>query len=158
MPALVTIVLAAWWFIYRPLAEQPQDWTPVESSFALCGERFGEASGCVVDGDTVFIGEGARRRRIRLTGYDAPELDADCAGEQAVAQEARRALHQWLATGAFEWSGGSEPPRDQYGRELREARRLTGENTYEYLAETMIDADLAADSGWGANEIDWCTR
>ena len=57
----------------------------------------------------------------------------------------------WLSQGPFEWTGGTDPPRDKYGRELRAARRGT-----EDLAEVMISAKLAEGSGWGATRIDWC--
>ncbi|WP_340588504.1 hypothetical protein [Erythrobacter alti] len=42
-------------------------------------------------------------------------------------------------------------PFDQYGRELRAARR--GD---EYLADVMIEGGLARDNGWGAGKADWC--
>lgn len=128
----------------------------VNDSFALCGERWSGAAGCVVDGDTIVIGNGATRRRIRFTGFDAPELDGACLAERARAQDARMALHQWLAKGAFEWSGDTDPLRDQYGRELREARRARADGGYTYLAATMIGRDLALQNDWPSPQVDWC--
>ena len=53
--------------------------------------------------------------------------------------------------GRFSWTGGTEPPRDQYGRELREIRRGA-----KALADHMVDARLAEGSGWGAERVEWC--
>ena len=156
VPVLIAIVSAAWWFLYRPYAHE-QGWVPVTDSFALCGEPWSGAQGCVVDGDTLVLGNGGARRRIRLTGYDAPEMEGACPAENTRALEARQALHEWLGRGPFEWNGAAEPPRDQYGRELREVRRKLADGSREYLAETMIERGLASDSGWGSAPVDWCS-
>ena len=116
----------------------------VRQPFGLCGQRGGSA--CVIDGDTLAIGQ----RRIRLTGFDTPELDGACEAERAQARAARTALYAWLSQGPFTWTGGAEPPRDRYGRELREASR--GDET---LVEHMIDAGLAEGDGWGEGR-EWC--
>nr|WP_247713386.1 thermonuclease family protein [Qipengyuania polymorpha] len=102
---------------------------------------------CVIDGDTLAIGQ----RRVRLTGYDAPEMDGACKYERAKAREAKDELHRWLARGRFTWTGGDNPPRDRWGRELREARR--GDDL---LAEHMVSAGLAEEMGWGAERREWC--
>lgn len=155
VPALLLIVMAAWWFGVRPVMEE-QGWVRVDQEFALCGERGSSADGCVVDGDTLTIGFGNDRRRIRLTGFDAPELEGACPAESEAAVSARSALHDWLSQGRFEWNGAQDPPYDQYGRELRSVRRTTSDGQREYLAETMIERGLAAESGWGAEPKDWC--
>ena len=117
------------------------EWNAVERQFTICGER-GSAA-CVVDGDTLAIGQ----RRIRLTGYDAPELDGECEAERRLAKVAREELAAWLNLGPFEMEGGAEPPFDRYGRELRSIRRGR-----ELLADTMVDRELARgsrlDRGW----------
>ncbi|MGB3469864.1 MAG: hypothetical protein WBA51_03460 [Erythrobacter sp.] len=154
VPALVAIVAGLWWYGVRPIAYE-QGWVPVTGRFAECGSGRG-AEGCVVDGDTVIIGFGAERRRIRLTGFDAPEIEGTCPAESRLAITARTALTAWLAQGVFEWNGSDDPPRDQYGRELREVRRVAGDGTREYLAETMITRGLARESGWGAEPVEWC--
>ena len=137
-------LLGGWWLLKDRLTPpEPQD--TVSLSFRLCGEA--GRGPCVIDGDTLAIGQ----RRVRLTGYDAPELDGACAAEVAKAQEARAALRDWLAEGAFTWTGGDEPPRDRYGRELREARR--GDDA---LAEHMVEVGLAEGNGWGAERREWC--
>ncbi|MEO0591741.1 MAG: hypothetical protein AAFZ11_14455, partial [Pseudomonadota bacterium] len=91
VPTLVTIVAALWWFGIRPATEE-QGWMPVDVEFSLCGQG-PLTTGCVVDGDTLIIGTpGERRRRIRLTGFDAPEMDGVCEAERALARTARAAL------------------------------------------------------------------
>ncbi|MEL7319235.1 MAG: hypothetical protein AAFN04_11420 [Pseudomonadota bacterium] len=155
VPTLVTIVAAIWWFGVRPITHE-QGWVPVRMDFSVCGQ--GErTTGCVVDGDTLRVDvRGQRPRRIRLTGFDTPELDGACEAERQLADQARQAVAAWLAKGPFEWNGADDPPYDQYGRELREIRRKASDGSAEYLGETLIDAGLADPSGWGELETDWC--
>lgn len=155
LPILLLIVLALWWFVIRP-SSMGQDWVPVETRFAQCGADGERETGCVIDGDTVVIGFSRAQRRIRLTGYDAPELDGACTAEREAAQSAQRQLRDWLNQGPFEWSGGAQPPRDQYGRELRDVRRKTSDGQYDFLSDWMIDQNLAGESGWGAFMPNWC--
>lgn len=143
-PIFIGAILLAWLAIGTRPDAQPQT-IDVGTIFTLCGE--GGSSACVIDGDTVAIG----RRRVRLTGYDSPELDGACEAERVAALAARRELHAWLAKGRFSWTGGTEPPYDRYGRELREARRGA-----DLLSDHMIDAGLAQGSGWGAERVEWC--
>lgn len=146
--------MLAWWFVFRPIAQE-QGWVRVDTSFALCGEA-ARATGCVIDGDTLVLGFGREQRRVRLTGFDAPELDGQCEAERALAQAARLRLHQWLGEGAFEWNGADDPPRDRFGRELRAARRTSPGHQREPLAETMIASGLASSRAWGEPPRDWC--
>lgn len=126
------------------------DWQMQQGgAFTLCGEK--RASRCVVDGDTVMLGQ----RRVRLTGYDAPELDGACEAERLLARRAQVALRDWLNRGPFQLDGGADPPRDRYGRELRAARRDDAAGQ-EWLAETMVEAGLARTTGWGADAAGWC--
>ena len=140
----IAAVLVGASYLYRDRLSPPEPVSEVTLSFGLCGDSW---AACVIDGDTVAIGQ----RRVRLTGYDAPEMDGACEAERVKAREARTALHTWLAKGRFTWTGGTEPPRDQYGRELREASRGG-----EALADHMIGAGLAEGSGWGAERVAWC--
>lgn len=159
VPILALVVMLAWWFVFRPVAQE-QGWVRVEASFALCGAPRDpdepRAHGCVIDGDTLALGSGSTQRRIRLTGFDAPELDGPCEAERELAEAARVRLHEWLARGEFEWNGAEDPPRDRYGRELRSARRSDLGGSREYLAETMIASGLAAPREWGQVPRDWC--
>ena len=120
----------------------------------------GYAANCVIDGDTIRIG----KRRIRLTGFDAPELNGQCPAERAAARQAQAELVPWLALGPFQLDGGDDPPRDQYGRELRAARRLAPSGELQLLSDHMIAAHLAQgdywDTGWsddwGIGRVNWC--
>ena len=143
--AVLLALLLGFWLLPNEREAQPEALELVDLSFRLCGEA---GSGpCVIDGDTLAIGQ----RRVRLTGFDTPEMDGACETERFKAAQARDALLSWLDQGRFHWTGGAEPPRDRYGRELREARR--GEDL---LAEVMIGAGLAEGSGWGAERVEWC--
>ena len=155
VPVLLGIVMAVWWFGLRPHMDE-QGWVRVTQDFALCGAGGRSAEGCVVDGDTLIIGFGGDRRRIRLKGFDAPELDGACAAEREAAIAARDALHDWLGQGPFEWDGADQPARDQYGRELRAVRRIREDGSTEYLAETLLERDLVSASGWGTSPRNWC--
>lgn len=149
------LIGAAWWLTSGPgwgLGETLRsqfgigaDWSEGNARFAICGER--SARACVIDGDTVVIGD----RRIRLTGFDAPELDGECEAERLLARQSREALKEWLNRGAWQMDGGDEPPRDLYGRELRAVRRVSGQQV-EWLDEAMTQRGLArrdrSDAGW----------
>lgn len=156
VPVLLGIVMAVWWFGVRPhMAEQ--GWVRVTQDFALCSSAGRSADGCVIDGDTLIIGFGSDRRRIRLTGFDAPEMDGACPTEREAAIAARDALHDWLGQGPFEWDGADQPARDQYGRELRAVRRINADGSAEFLADTLLERELVSESGWGTTPRDWCT-
>ena len=143
--ALLVALIAAGLLLGNRL-NPPEPVTAVGMTFRLCGTP--GPGPCVIDGDTLAIG----KRRVRLTGFDAPEMDGACKLEVAKANRAKLELHRWLARGRFEWTGGTEPPYDRYGRELRGARR--GDDL---LADHMIGAGLAEGSGWGASAVDWCS-
>lgn len=154
IPTLLLVLMLAWWFAFRPWAASRAEWTPATQGFDLCGER-GRGHACVTDGDTVMLGYGEGARRIRLTGFDAPEMAGACPAERAAALRARQELQLWLNRGAFEWDGGADPPRDRYGRELRSARRTLPDGSHQLLADHMIDAKLAEGPGpW--ERRDWC--
>lgn len=152
LAALAAVLIASAWYL-RPV-ENPDEWQVVNPPFGTCGTR-GRPFACVSDGDTVTLGYGASARRIRLKGFDAPEVDGACPAERAMAARATTALYDWLNRGAFEWDGGIESPRDRYGRELRTARRALPDGSYEELADVMIEADLAEGNAiW--ERRDWC--
>ena len=147
---LVIVGLIGVTVVLTRLPTSLRDSEAMDGQFTLCGEH-GSAA-CVIDGDTIAIGQ----RRIRLTGFDAPEMDGACEAEQVKARAARGALRDWLNQAPFLLGGGEDPPRDQYGRELRDAWRQLEGGGEEWLSEWMIDRKLAADNGWGGSDIDWC--
>lgn len=154
IPVLLLAIMLAWWFLYRPWVASLAEWEPAQYSFDICGER-GRGFACVSDGDTVTLGYGSGARRIRLTGFDAPEIEGRCKKESALALRAQHELRGWLNQGKFEWDGGAEPPRDRYGRELRAVRRTLPDGSHASLAEHMIDMRLAEGPGpW--ERRDWC--
>lgn len=140
---IIVIIAASLAWMRWPITEEETQ--SVDMRFTLCGERGSQA--CVIDGDTVMIG----RRKIRITGYNAPELKGDCAAEIALAIRSRAVLRDWLNQGAFTMSGGGDPPYDQYGRELRELKR-----DKEWLSEVMIAQGVAQEAGWGFQRGGWC--
>ena len=125
------------------------EWEVVSARVTICADQ--RADACVLDGDTLMLGP----RRIRLTGYDAPEIRGECEAERLLARRATIALADWLSEAPFAMDGGADPPRDKYGRELRAVRRGDGLSR-EWLDEHMTDAGLARRSGWGAGTADWC--
>lgn len=153
-PALVLALVAAWWWGLRPIIDE-QGWVTVTDPVSVCGDER-RTPICAVDGDTLVVGSGPQRRRVRLTGYDAPELDGACEAERIRARDARAALAKWLNRDPFEWDGADDPPRDQYGRELRAVRRTSRDGAREYLSDIMIGRGLAGESGWGTEAVDWC--
>ncbi len=141
-PALFLVLLLGAWLMAQQQGWGQGRWDPMERQFTICGE--GASAACVVDGDTLAIGA----RRIRLVGYDAPELDGQCRAERQLARVAREELASWLNLGAFEMEGGTDVPHDIYGRELRELRRGS-----EMLADTMVGRGLASRS---SADRSWC--
>lgn len=144
-------LLIAWYFSrWQGPSWIQGEFEMVSARFTLCSERYSQH--CVVDGDTILIA----KRKIRLSGYDAPELEGACAQESQLARKAGRALRDWLNQGPFVMSGGDDPNFDKYGRELRETHRRGGNGARRYLADHMIHAGLAEGSGWGAIRREWC--
>ena len=150
-PLLLGALLIAGWYVTRPLVAPEWNAVPADAAaFGVCGER-GRPHACVTDGDTVTLGYGPAARRLRLRGFDAPEIAGACPAESARAAEAQAALLAWLNAGPFEWDGGDDPPRDRYGRELRSARR--GEVL---LADHMVERGLANRDDAHFMATDWC--
>ena len=79
----LVFALAIGWFLWGDRLVPPPPQSEVAITFRPCGTP---GSGpCVIDGDTVAIGQ----RRVRLTGYDAPEMDGECPAESTEAREAK---------------------------------------------------------------------
>ena len=123
---------------------------PVDTYFTRCGPGRGHA--CVIDGDTIKIGE----RKIRVIGIDTPEIQGRCEAERVMAQKAAERMRSWVNAGPFEMVGRIDEPTDRYGRDLRTLRRqLPGGAGTEYAARIMREAGLARQysGGWRAG---WC--
>ena len=90
----------------------------ISASFTRCGQ--GSSMACVVDGDTIRLGQ----RRIRLIGIDAPELaNARCGAERALGERSAHRLLALVNQGEFDLVGHRFQDRDSHGRDLRLARR-----------------------------------
>jgi len=98
-----------------PIATRPER---VEARFTRCGQ--GRSMACVVDGDTIRLGQ----RRVRLVGIDAPEINgAACAAERALGERSADRLLEFVNQGGFDLVGHRFHNRDSHGRDLRLARR-----------------------------------
>lgn len=98
-----------------PTAGRPER---IDARFERCGQ--GSSMACVVDGDTIRLGQ----RRVRLIGIDAPELaSAQCPAERALAERSANRLLALINQGEFDLVGHRFHNRDGHGRDLRLARR-----------------------------------
>lgn len=138
---LLAIAAAIWPAMDAGLIEPPAFLSsapePVDETFTRCGRGRGHA--CVVDGDTIRLGQ----RRIRIVGIDAPEVRGQCVAETRLAEAATLRLRQLLNEGAFEMVGRLDEPRDRYGRELKSLRRRQAEGNYVSIAAEMRDGGHA---------------
>ena len=106
----------------------------------ICGS--GRRINCVVDGDTIWVD----REKIRLEGFNAPEMNGECDRERRMAVEARAELRRALDGRAFaiERSG-----TDRYGRTLATVR-VDGED----VGHRLIARGLAHE--WRGFKESWC--
>ena len=126
---------------FGPLAGRPER---VSATFTRCGQ--GSSFACVVDGDTIRLGD----RRVRIMGIDAPELTAArCPGERALAESAANRLVGLVNDGAFDMVGHRFWTRDGYGRDLRLLRR--GDAS---IGGTLVEEGLA--KRYYGTKIRWC--
>ncbi len=124
-----------------PLASRPQR---ISAEFTRCGR--GRSMACVVDGDTIRLGD----RRIRILGIDTPELtDARCAGERALAERAADRLLALVNQGGFDLIGHRFRDQDGHGRDLRLLRR--GDVS---LGQVLIDEGHA--QRYYGTKVRWC--
>lgn len=135
--------------------ERAGPWDALPQKIDVCGEPTSWRA-CAIDGDTLSLAApGGKRRRVRLTGYDAPEIAGKCAAESALALKARSELVRWLNERPAFLDGGANPPRDDYRRELRRGRRVLADGRTEWLDDHMVEAGLAHRDG-PAIAGDWC--
>lgn len=124
-----------------PLAMRPER---ISAEFTRCGRA--RSFACVVDGDTIRIGQ----RRVRLIGIDAPELgEPRCETERAAAERSAERLLALVNQGDFELIGHRLRDRDHYGRDLRVLRRDGAS-----LGATMV-AEGHAQRYFG-HKSNWC--
>ncbi len=116
----------------------------VGATFTRCGQ--GSSFACVVDGDTIRLGE----RRVRMLGIDAPELTvARCPGERALAESAANRLLALVNQGSFDMVAHRFWQKDGHGRDLRLLKR--GDLS---LGNVLIDEGLAR--RYFGSKVSWC--
>lgn len=99
---------------------------------------------CVVDGDTIwFDGE-----KIRLEGFNTPEMNGECGRERQLARKARSRLSRALSSNPFEVNRGGY---DRYGRRLA----TVSINSVD-VGDPLIRDGLAHE--WQGHKEDWCNR
>lgn len=101
----------------------------------------------VVDGDTIHLGT----ERIRLMGYDTPELRGECVAERERAREARRILKVTLEN--FDYSLERHGV-DRYGRTLAVLTVHDDEGSAD-MADVMVLLGLARYYD-GGRRVGWC--
>ncbi len=99
----------------------------------------------VIDGDTVVT---ARGEKVRLMGFDTPEIRGECPRERAMARQATAMLQHLAASGLTLERRG----RDRYGRTLVTAT-TPGDSD---VAATLIRAGLAHPYGGRGPRGGWC--
>ena len=142
-PFALAGILGALWVGYDPAVIEPpsflsSDPERVTEHFTRCG--IGRGHACVIDGDTLKIGQ----RRIRIIGIDAPETHpARCPKEARLGEAATAKLQELLNQGAFEMVAPIYGSRDKYGRDLRTVQRRLPEGRLQSVAEDMRTSGLA---------------
>lgn len=134
---LLAIVLLLWMALDPALVEPPAilsgEPEKVSGQFTRCGP--GRGTFCVVDGDTIKLGE----RKIRIVGIDAPELHPSlCAEEARLGEAASADLQRLLNQGDFVMIGRIGGARDYYGRELRALERNRPDGSVQSVAEDLL--------------------
>jgi micrococcal nuclease len=124
--------------LVEPIGLLATDPERVSETFTRCGRGRGHA--CVIDGDTIKLGQ----RKIRIIGIDAPEVaHPQCPAEAAMAEQATAKLQDLLNHGPFEMTGRFDDMKDRYGRDLRALNRPNPDGTTTSIAEEMRKSGLA---------------
>ena len=140
---LVALAVAAQWYTRRPIAEER-----IDATFTMCG--LGRAHACVVDGDTIKLGQ----RKVRMLGIDAPEtVEPRCEEERALGREASRRLLDLLNSGPVWLITTAERDHDDYGRDLRRIEVVTGTGRLA-IGDILVREGLAA--RYDGAKADWC--
>ncbi|WP_265528629.1 thermonuclease family protein [Sphingomicrobium marinum] len=140
---LVGLAVASEWYLSRPVAEER-----IDARFTMCGPGRGHA--CVVDGDTIKLGE----RKIRMLGIDAPEVaEPRCAAERERGIAAAARLLDLLNSGPVWLVMTAERDHDDYGRDLRRIEVDYGTGR-ERIGDVLVREGLAA--RYDGAKADWC--
>ncbi|MFC0590119.1 thermonuclease family protein [Novosphingobium aquiterrae] len=147
---LAAIVAISIWLGVRETAVPAPDASSetVSPAFTVCGK--GRATNCVVDGDTIKLGQ----RSIRIIGIDAPELHPPrCLDEAKKGLEAQSKLLAVLNRGSFSLTGPAG--RDEYGRELFNLVRVPPGSSVQSIADEMVASGTVRRYAGGARQP-WC--
>ena len=153
-PFILLAILASAWIGMDPALVEPPAFLStgpetVEATFTRCGPGRGHA--CVVDGDTLKLGQ----RRIRIIGIDAPETHpARCAEEARLGEAATARLQALLNQGAFTMTAPVYGSRDRYGRDLRSVSRVRPDGSTQSIAAEMRESGLA--HRYAGFKASWC--
>jgi endonuclease YncB( thermonuclease family) len=99
---------------------------------------------CIVDGDTIWY----HGEKIRLSGFNAPEMHGNCPEESNLAWTARDRLRRLLSDMPF---SVERHGHDVYGRTLAVIRTSGGD-----VSDVMVREKLA--HYWHGYKEDWCAK
>jgi endonuclease YncB( thermonuclease family) len=141
-PFILGAILLTIWPTMDPALVEPPGFLATEPErvnehFTRCGPGRGHA--CVIDGDTIKLGD----RKIRIIGIDTPEVKAQCPAEAVAAEAATAELQRLLNQGPFEMVGRVGNQQDRYGRDLRALRRTRSDGTVQSIADDMRSSGVA---------------
>ena len=103
----------------------------------------------VVDGDTLLLICGGVAHKVRLLGYDTPEIYHPlCPAEKLAGEQATSLMRRLVASGPV--TGVSFQGHDRYGRDLARVK-IAGQD----VATIMLRSDLARPYA-GHRHPDWC--
>lgn len=110
------------------------------TAMPICGS--GKRVNCVVDGDTIWV----KGEKIRLEGFNAPEMNGSCDRERRMAIQSRDELRRALNGRAFTIERNG---KDRYGRTLATVR-VGGRD----VGSGLISKGLAHE--WRGFKESWC--
>ncbi|MCW2363523.1 MULTISPECIES: thermonuclease family protein [Sphingobium] len=122
----------------------PQELAPATFvQYDICGTS---RRNCVVDGDTLWIGE----VKVRIADIDAPEISSPrCSEELERGEQAKRRLLELVNDGPFEVRQIGDRDADKYDRKLRVLIR-DGKS----LGDQLVSEGLART--WTGRRQSWC--
>lgn len=120
---------------------------------ATCVESAPMATRCsvahVVDGDTLHLTCGGVRHKVRLLGYDTPEISrALCPAEKQAGDTATALLRALVASGPV--TGVHFQGHDRYGRDLARIE-IAGQDVTRHMLATPFARPYT-----GHKHPDWC--